>query len=131
MAAERSAGSAGENLGLPRFITPNGAHRHAIRRQRDLGHLHAQAHINAGRHRVDQAPVSPVRHIAEVITVVLDLVPHPAQRLAPGEIGGLGFDDRVQRLARPPGRSRCQSGARHEGFDPLRRRRVRPEFGPQ
>ena len=118
MAASRSGGSAGENRGAPRLSTPSGTvtttcepssdvpsaqrTRTPPAEMRDLGHLHAQPQIDAGGHRVHQAPVAPVRHIAEVVPVVLDLVPHPAQRLALGEVGGLGLDERVQRLARPP-----------------------------
>ena len=106
-------------------------HLHAIGRQRNLCHVDAQAQINAGGHRIDQAPVAPVRHIAEVIPIVFDLVPHPAQRLALSEVSGLGLDNRVQRLACPPRRPRCQASPRHECFDPICCRRIWPKLRTQ
>lgn len=111
--------------------TVRAAHGHTTRRVRDLGHLDAQAQVNAGRHRLHQAAVTPYGGVAEVAPSVFHLVPHPAQRLALGEVGRLGLDQRVQRLARSPGRTRRQAGPGHEGFDPIGGRRIRPEFGEQ
>ena len=108
-----------------------GPHAHPGRGRRDLGHLHAQAQISAGGHRVHQPPVASVRHVAEVVPAVFELVPHPAQRLASSKVGGLGLDASVQHLARPPRRARRQAGPGHERLDPVRRGRLRPELGGQ
>ena len=99
-----------------------------MRRQGHLCHLHAQPQINAGGHRIHQAPVASLRDIAEVVAAVFGLVPHPAQRLPPSEASGLGLDHRVQRLARPPRRPLGQASSRDERFDPICCRRIRPEL---
>ena len=74
MAARRSAGRSGENLGVPRLRTPSGTvttrvradlggavarvHAYAAAGVLDLGHLHTQAYVDPGSHRVDQTPVA-------------------------------------------------------------------------
>ena len=147
MAASRSGGRAGENRGAPRLSTPSGTVTTTCEPSSDVPSAQRRRtppaesatsvtstpsrSISAGGHRVHQAPVAPVRHVAEVVPVVLDLVPHPAQRLALGQVGGLGLDGPVQRLARPPLRARGQAGRGHERLDPVRGGRIRAEFGGQ
>jgi len=144
-AAERSAGSAGENLGCPAEHAQRHGHDHVRASFRPaVGRAHRHRHQATARPRPHprpgahqrrtpssrQAPVTPVRHIAEVITVVLDLVPHPAQRLAPGEVGDSASMIACSAWRAAAGRSRCQSGACHGKLrsppPPTRAARVRP-----
>src|SRR5258705_514106 len=71
-----------------------------------------------GGHRLPQPPVPAVRDIAEIVSLVLDLVPPPPQRLALGQIGGFSLDGPVEHLAGPPGRARGEAGPGHERLDP-------------
>jgi len=97
----------------------------------NLDHVDLQAHVHAGGHRVDKAEISAVRQIAEVVPVVLGLVPHPAQGLAFREVCGLGLDHRAQALSGPPLWDGRQPGIRKECVDRLGDGGIRPELAAQ
>src|SRR5450631_1721269 len=91
--------------------TANATYCDSMGRADDLSHLNAQTNVDAGGHGLNQASVPSGRQIAEELSAVLVLIPHPAQRLAFRQIRGLALDPGAQPLARSPCRSRCQTGA--------------------
>src|SRR6202042_2878667 len=59
-----------------------------------------------GGHRVDQAPVTAVGRVTEIVAAVLELGPHPAQRLLRGQAGRIRLDVGRQQLTGPRRRAR-------------------------
>jgi hypothetical protein len=110
---------------LDKVLRPTNAH--AGCRALDDIHLDTQPDVESGCHRVDQRTAAAGWKVTEEVAVVLDLVPQPAQRLALGQVRGVGFCHRPQGLSRSPGRARPKSRSEHEGVDPLGRRRVLAE----
>jgi hypothetical protein len=65
----------------------------------------------------DHAGVASVGQVAEIVPLILQIVPHPAKRLLVAGVRALCLDHRVQCLAGPPTGGAAQLRPSQEGID--------------
>ncbi len=82
-----------------------------------LAHLVLPSYVESGRQCLDDRAVATLGQVAEVVTLVVRLVPKPPQGLALGHVGGVGLDGRPQILSGATFIRAAEPGGAEEGLD--------------